>query len=94
MAGGLLIETPLQYITLKSPPHVSRFLVSANNKQAVVKLFAIKAVRSSGVTYAKLRASPPHNLSEVARGARKLATIEVVSTNLVIPAITVETEHN
>ena len=67
-ARGLLIETPLQNITLKSPRFISRFLVSANNKQAFVKTAAAKAVRSSGITYAKLRAFPPHNLSEVTRG--------------------------
>lgn len=90
----MLIETPLQYITLEIPLHVSSFLVSANHKQAVVKPFAIKAVRTSRVTYAELCASLPHNLRKVTGGTRKPSVIEVVLTNFVIPAITVEAKYN
>lgn len=92
-ARGLLNETSPRYIRLKSTLHISWFQVSANDKQAVVKNFSIKAVRSSGETYSKLTASFPHNLSKVTGGTRKAPTVEVVQTNLLIPA-TDEADYN
>lgn len=94
-ARVFLIEASFEHVLLKSVHHVSWFLVSTNYKQAVVKpSFPVKAIRSSGEAYTKLCASLPHNLSEVTRGTRKSPTIEVVVTNLKIPATTVRTEYS
>ena len=94
-ALAIPIETSLQYIFSKSTHHISWFQVSGNDKQAVIKTSSTEAVRSSGETYSKLRASFPHDLSKVAGDKRKTSTSECarVLTNFNIPA-TDEADHN